>query len=531
MYDAMHLSMGIMPEWKFRKQYMTEIENRAAGIWKPLSMISTVECIVRSLELLGGSFLVSKLLEAALDSNWNIAIKLTIFSLVYAFAVFTADYIFSRTCNRKRLIAEDRWRMTISDMTVEGGITVETPGAYDSRIGDDTWYISRWWGEALPNIIGCAITIAISFMAIAWKDLLLASIFLVISSLSWVSKAVYEKWAKKNYDESEKSLEGYTDWMEEGIAGAATIKAYSAEPWFIEIFEDKNKEALRKGVKAEGTWTVEQMVSKLILSIFQWGTYIIVGAFALRGRLSVTDLPIIVVMGRDLLNFAFRLSDSTVYAFLSSKAMERLGEWKDRKESCCRPEHIAIIQDIRKSFGEKEVLKGASLTIEKGERIRIIGENGGGKTTLLRILTGLESADSGRIEMNRDNTAFSFQEDPIIPVKARELIEKVIATGKTDEDKLESLIGRSRLENVLDQNIGDMSEGERKKLYVALTLSRKAEFMILDEPTNHVDSASVEVLVDELSRSNKTLLVCTHDERLSAVGFDRTVKMEGGLIR
>lgn len=509
---------------------MNELDRRVKADWKPLSRISIVSHTFRSLVLLGGSLIVSRLLENALEGKLKDSFSTFLFGLGFSVVAFILDYLLSKARNRSYIMTQDRWRGDFSEMVVSDNLKVESSGAYDGRAEDDTWYLAQWAGNAFPDIIGCSLSMTIAFMPIIYHDWLLALILLLVSFISFIPKLVYEKWAKKNYDEEQSASEDYTDWIEEGVSGARTIKAYGVESWFIDRFRKSNQIVLKRGVKAEGTSTVEDMVSTLVTSIFDWGTYLIIGAFALFGRIEIAILPLMVVMGQHMLTNAFNLTDSLIYRFLSDEAIERLGKWHAKEDVSSELEMEASLEGIRKSFGGKEVLKGVSLDFSKGSRTKLVGENGSGKTTLMRILIGMDKPDSGKVERSRSEIAFSFQDDPVIPASARYLVDKVLLTGESNEGELRRLLDLFKLSPILDRPVGDMSEGERKKLYVALTLSKKADFLILDEPTNHVDRESVEVLVEELRKRHETILICTHDERLESIGFDRTLVLEEGVI-
>ena len=509
---------------------VTELKRRVKAVWKPFTYIAIVSYSFKSLSLMGGSLFVSRLLETALEGKWKDGIVVSAFGVIYALVVFSMDYLITKARNRADIVSKDRWRGVFSEMVVADNLSCETSGAYDGRAENDTWYMGKWYGEAYPSIIGCSISISISFFIILYRDWMLSLVVMAISSVSFIPKLVYEKWAKKNYEEEQSVTEAYTDWMEEGVNGAGTIKAYGVESWFIERFRKSNQLVLKCGVKVEGTSTVEFIVSEFVNSVFSWGMYLVIGAFALCGRLDVLTIPLMVVMSTTALSSFYQLTDYLIYGFLSDEAIERLGKWKDKRDEIASGEMDASLKDVRKSFDGVEILHGISIDFPKGSRTRLVGENGSGKTTLMRILIGIIEPDSGTVERAVRDIAFSFQEDPEIPVTAGNLVSKVLLTGKCDEKELRRLLSLFHMNDLMDQKIGDMSEGERKKLYVALTLSRKSDFLILDEPTNHVDAESVEVLVNELKGRRETILVCTHDERLEDVGFDRTLLLEEGVL-
>lgn len=508
---------------------MNEIKKRAHKAFLPLTLIGAISHTFRSISLVVGSLMVSRMLEFALDKKMQEATRTFVFGLVFVFVVFALDYILSLLNARTNVKSQDNWRGEISSMVVAGSIKIKTPGAYEGRAEADTREITYWEGKALPSVVGDSVSLVIALIAILMHDWLLSLVIVSLSLLSFIPKLIFEKWAKFNYDQEEKSFEDYIDWVEQGVGGAGTLKSYLAESWFMSRYRIWNQKVLKNGLKAESTSTTETMVSTLIKSVFSWGSYLIIGAFALKGRLGITTLPLMVVMSQNLLNSAFTITDSLVYKFLSDAALERLGSWNERPENENATNDIALV-GVYKSFEEKEVLKGLSLTLKEGTKTKLVGENGSGKSTLMRILLGIDTPDKGQVISFDGKTAFLFQEDPILPVTLKNLVESVKATGECKRHELDRYISMFKLDELMSHMLTEVSEGERKKLFVAITLSKNASLLVLDEPTNHVDAESVDLMIKELKERNGTMLICTHDKRMDAISFDRTVLLEEGII-
>jgi len=208
------------------------------------------------------------------------------------------------------------------------------------------------------------------------------------------------------------------------------------------------------------------------------------------------------------------------------------------------------VENISKSFGEQLLFEGITFGLERGEKTAIIARNGTGKTTLLRILAGMESSDSGAFTFRNDIKVAFLEQSPDLDqnltidelilsantavLKVIKHYEKVLqehANQQTEEaagdlevataemDRLHAWDYERRLRQLLDlfritktdQLVGKLSGGEKKRLAMALVLLDEPDFLILDEPTNHLDIDMIEWLEEYLSRSTLTILMVTHD--------------------
>ncbi len=207
-------------------------------------------------------------------------------------------------------------------------------------------------------------------------------------------------------------------------------------------------------------------------------------------------------------------------------------------------------ENISKYFGDRTLFENLSFGISKGEKIAFIAANGAGKTTILRILAGQETADTGTV-LKREGIKIGYlEQEPNLDnqITINELINgsysKVLAiirsyeqaleqqtenyndttqaafelaSAKMDEHKawdyelrMKQMLSRFNITQ-LNQRIGSLSGGEKKRLALALVLLDEPDLLILDEPTNHLDIEMIEWLEKFLSQSNVTLLMVTHD--------------------
>jgi len=211
-------------------------------------------------------------------------------------------------------------------------------------------------------------------------------------------------------------------------------------------------------------------------------------------------------------------------------------------------------QDIRKSYGELQVLKGLNLHIKKGEIVSIIGKSGAGKSTLLHILGTLDNPDSGSLIINdtetnslkanelslfrNKNIGFVFQFHHLLPeFNALENVcipayinKQSVATAEKRAKELLDYLG---LADRLTHKPSQLSGGEQQRVAIARALMNNPGVVFADEPTGNLDSASsqeIHRLIFQLRKDfEQTFVIVTHNNELAA-SCDRTLEMSDGLL-
>lgn len=181
------------------------------------------------------------------------------------------------------------------------------------------------------------------------------------------------------------------------------------------------------------------------------------------------------------------------------------------------------IKNISKSFDGKQVLKDVSFSVKKGESVAIMGKSGIGKTTLLRIIAGLEKPDSGEVIFSENaKMTFVFQENRLLENKS--VLENILAVSP-DIKKAEYFLERCRLSEDKDKKAGTLSGGMKRRLSIARALSFGGEIYFLDEPLRELDEATLEeiaILIKE-ETAEKTALLITHDEGSAKMLSDKII--------
>ena len=198
--------------------------------------------------------------------------------------------------------------------------------------------------------------------------------------------------------------------------------------------------------------------------------------------------------------------------------------------------NLVSVENVSKSFGLKTLLDGVSLGVQTGDRIGVVGLNGGGKSTLLKVLTGREQPDEGRVsQMNDIRVAMVTQEanlnpeDTVADVVLKPLGVETFewASKSSVRDVLDGL-GITELG--LDSKVGQLSGGERRRTNLAAALVQELDLLVLDEPTNHLDVEGVQWLADYLLKTKAALVVVTHDRWFLDTVATRTWEVHDGRV-
>lgn len=230
---------------------------------------------------------------------------------------------------------------------------------------------------------------------------------------------------------------------------------------------------------------------------------------------------------------------------------------------------LLSIESLSKTFGLKTLFEGLTFGLAKGDKTALIARNGTGKSTLLRILAGLDIADSGRISIRNGLRIGYLEQEP--QLDPRKTIAEVIATGDSEnvrivmayeaaverqaedpseaahaafekalaameaanawdfEQRMTQILGKLGIHK-LGQKVGTLSGGERKRLALAFVLIGKPDLLILDEPTNHLDVDMIEWLEATLVKESVSLLMVTHDRYFLDRVCDHILEIHNGIL-
>lgn len=194
---------------------------------------------------------------------------------------------------------------------------------------------------------------------------------------------------------------------------------------------------------------------------------------------------------------------------------------------------VVIAENLSKSFKDKHLFSNVSMHIKKGEKICIIGDNGIGKTTLMKILLGREQADDGYLKIGY-NVQWGYYDQGQLLLDDKETVlgEMKNAYHLYTDTEMRSLLGRFLFfgDDVF-KKVGSLSGGEKAKLSLLNLMLSGANTLILDEPTNHLDIDSKEIVEDAIAEFGGTVIIVSHDRFLLSKIPDRILELtEDGLV-
>lgn len=174
---------------------------------------------------------------------------------------------------------------------------------------------------------------------------------------------------------------------------------------------------------------------------------------------------------------------------------------------------VVILDHVSKAYGDLVILKNTTARIERGDKIALIGANGKGKSTLLRVIDGSEKIGGTRQEGHNVIKAFFAQHQLEALDLSNEIIQELAQAGsKKSEMELRGVLGCFLFSNEeVFKKIKVLSGGEKSRVALAKTLISEANFLLLDEPTNHLDFQSVNILIQALQQYEGTFLTVSHD--------------------
>ena len=193
--------------------------------------------------------------------------------------------------------------------------------------------------------------------------------------------------------------------------------------------------------------------------------------------------------------------------------------------------NILTIENLTKSYTDRLLFDGASFSVQEGEKVGIIGINGTGKSTLLRIIAGEEEPDGGSVIRANHIVMRYLSQDPQLDME-KSVLDNVLEQAASDnswdiEGEAKSMLTKLGFTD-LTQKAGELSGGQRKRAALAAALLGREELLILDEPTNHLDQGMATWLENYLKRRKGALIMVTHDRYFLDSVTNRIVEIDKG---
>ena len=196
--------------------------------------------------------------------------------------------------------------------------------------------------------------------------------------------------------------------------------------------------------------------------------------------------------------------------------------------------NLLTIENVTKSYTEKVLLNDVSFSLNEGKKVGIIGINGTGKTTLLKIIAGIEEADTGKVTKANHVIIRYLPQNPVFE-EGSTILEAILKDNITNENKwtieseAKAMLNRLGVTDY-NENVDYLSGGQKKRVALVATLLSPADILVLDEPTNHLDNTMADWLEEYLKKWKKSLVMVTHDRYFLDSISNRIVEIDKGSI-
>lgn len=194
---------------------------------------------------------------------------------------------------------------------------------------------------------------------------------------------------------------------------------------------------------------------------------------------------------------------------------------------------VAEMSGVAKRYGAKEVFRNARFVIEKGDRIALVGHNGAGKSTMIKLLAGTEPLTAGEFKLGHNVEVDYFAQDQYkaLNPEAQVFDDLRAMAPRRTETELRSILGCFLFsEDDVFKRIGVLSGGERNRYALARMLLNPSNFLLLDEPTNHLDMRAKDVLLEAMQDFTGTIVFVSHDRYFIDRLATRVIEIEGGAV-
>ena len=431
-------------------------------------------------------------------------------------------------------------------------------GELISRTTNDIERIRSIVSSIIPELIRELVTIIGLLCVVIYQSPKLAFFALVVMPIAIYPISRLAKKMKKISKKSQEKTSDITSALSEIFTNIEIIKANNAQKYEHSRFVEENNKFFKLNLK---TVKIEQLVSPLMETIGSIGVaavIIIGGKDVIDGNINMgaffsflTALFMLYTPLKRIVNIYNKMQDAIAASERTFFLMDKVSEIKDGEKELSEEINLIKFNDVRLSYGDKEVLKGINLEARKSEFIALVGSSGGGKTSLMNLLMRFYDVNSGEILINETNLKdikiHSLRQNIGLVTQRvyifNDTIAKNVAYGREfNEDAVINALKMANayefvsklddgIHSILNEFGTNLSGGQRQRIAIARALYQNPQILIFDEATSALDNESEKEITKAINnlRTKKIIFVIAH--RLSTVeSADKIAVLSGGKV-
>lgn len=371
---------------------------------------------------------------------------------------------------------------------------------------------------------------------------------IIIALVTIIPPIVLSKKYAVSFDSYNIAADKATNYIKESLKAFDYIKLFDKYEEREKRYYNLQKKAIDIAMDIEKTASIEKVLGGVTTNVAKFSNYGLLAFLVFKGYITLGIIVTIIMLSENIVE-----NISSIFGNYNKLTKKKISEIRinevinsESDEINKQKQHIKFIQnitfkDVSYSYDNNYLLLNKiNFSIENKDKILIYGINGSGKSTILKLILGLYENYKGEILINNINlknidiieyqNKFSYvpqnqvflEEEPLNNLKVFNnndtIINEFISYFQLDENKLNN------------QSVEELSGGEREKLNIIRGVIKETKILILDEPTNHLDDESIEKLNKYINKTDKTVIVISHDDRIKN-SFNKILQVENGFIR
>ena len=487
--------------------------------------------------------ITSQLLGTILSSNSQVElINNTSVYLLPIVIFYGISYLFKYITGyqEKRLLSQIRSNLYESYLGRYYKDSACSQGDYSELVNKDSKALVSKYTNVIPSIIGAVFYSCISLLVVKNTSIHLF-VFTIFSAISY---AIFPIFAKRkleiNYSKIIEIETKITNFFIENIA-AHTVYLFHGKRWIQKKLASLNDEYNREGSKSELLAQASNAVNDFLNYFLKFGSAFYGLLLVNQSIIALSEFVGLYLLMNNVYSLVSSLSQNIAAIETQKQSITRITNAMKVDDNSIQKyvgSALLTLEDVSIFYGDRQVLTNVNMKIDVGDKVLLYGENGSGKSSIFKIITGEIESYVGKVHSsllyagNALSTRLSYvpQKTPVMKIMGEELLEIYIKEHQIESSNFKKFYDclEGNYEN-LSKSFHELSSGEVKKIIMALELAKNSALVLLDEPTNYLDRRTLLALKHILLKMNRTIIIVSHDDFFSDI-CNKQFLIEGGEI-